>query len=69
MDLTALASPTNAELYKLVLPDLPYVIAAYAVLWIALVGYVSIVLSRLMKLEKEMQVVEASCARRDSAGA
>lgn len=59
--------PTNAELYKLVLPDAPYVVAAYGVLWVALVGYVSLVLSRLMKLEKEMQLVEESCARRDTA--
>jgi CcmD family protein len=58
--------PTNAELYKLVLPDAPYVIAAYGVLWIALIGYVSFTLSRLMKLEKEMQLVEESCARRDA---
>ena len=58
--------PTNAELYKLVLPDAPYVVAAYAVLWIALIGYVSLVLSRLMKLEKEMHLVEESVARRDA---
>ena len=58
--------PTNAELYKLVLPDAPYVVAAYAVLWIALVGYVSLVMSRLMRLEKEMRLVEESCARRDA---
>ena len=57
--------PTNAELYKLVLPDFPYVVAAYAVLWVALIGYVSLVLSRLMKLEKEILIVEESCARRD----
>jgi CcmD family protein len=58
--------PTNAELYKLVLPDAPYVVAAYGVLWVALVGYVSLVLTRLMKLEKEMQVVEETCARRET---
>jgi CcmD family protein len=58
--------PTNAELYRLVLPDAPYVIAAYGVLWVALVGYISLVLSRLIKLEKEIRVVEESCARRDS---
>lgn len=56
--------PTNAELYKLVLPDAPYVVAAYGVLWVALIGYVSVVLSRLMKLEKEMQLVEEACARK-----
>jgi len=58
--------PTNAELYKLVLPDFPYVVAAYGVLWVALIGYVSLVLSRLMRLEKEILVVEESCARRDA---
>jgi CcmD family protein len=61
--------PTNAELYKLVLPDAPYVVAAYGVLWVALIGYVSLVLTRLMKLEKEIQVVEEACARRDGAQA
>ena len=61
--------PTNAELYKLVLPDFPYVVAAYGVLWVALIGYVSLVLGRLMKLEKEILVVEESCARRDGAKA
>ena len=58
--------PTNAELYRLVLPDAPYVVAAYAVLWIALIGYVSLVLTRLMRLEKEMHLVEESVARRDA---
>lgn len=58
--------PTNAELYKLVLPDAPYVVAAYGILWVALIGYVSLVLSRLMRLEKEMQVVEETCARKEA---
>jgi CcmD family protein len=56
--------PTNAELYKLVLPDAPYVVAAYGILWAALIGYVSMVLGRLMKLEKEMRVIEESVERR-----
>jgi CcmD family protein len=55
--------PTNAELYKLVLPDAPFVVAAYGVLWIALVGYVSLVLMRLMKLEKQMQLIEETRER------
>lgn len=61
--------PTNAELYKLVLPDFPYVVAAYGVLWVALIAYISFVLSRLMKLQKEIEVVEESCARRDASKA
>jgi CcmD family protein len=59
---------TNLELYKLVAPDMPYVIAAYAILWIALITYVSFVLARLMKLEKEILIVEESCGRRERAG-
>jgi CcmD family protein len=55
---------TNAELYKLVLVDAPYAIAAYAVLWIALCVYITMVLRRLMRLEKEMVVLEETAARR-----
>jgi CcmD family protein len=55
---------TNAELYKLVLADAPYVIAAYAILWAALVVYITTVLNRLMRLEKEMAVLEGVAAKR-----
>jgi CcmD family protein len=58
--------PTNAELYKLVLPDAPYVVAAYAVLWLALIAYVSLVLSRMMKLEREIKLIEEAVAKRDA---
>jgi CcmD family protein len=53
-----LLDPTNKELYTLVLADAPYVIAAYSVLWIALIVYITMVLRRLMRLEKEMTVLE-----------
>ena len=55
---------TNAELYKLVLADAPYVIAAYAILWAALIVYITTVLGRLMRLEKEMAVLEDAAAKR-----
>jgi CcmD family protein len=55
---------TNAELYKLVLADAPYVIAAYAILWVALIAYITTVLTRLMRLEKEMAVLETAAAKR-----
>ena len=57
---------TNKELYDLVLKDAPYVIAAYSVLWAALVVYVSLVLRRIMRLEKEVQVVSEAVERRDA---
>jgi len=57
---------TNAELYRLALTDAPYVIAAYGVLWVALIGYVTLVLRRIMRLEKEVVVLEESLERRTS---
>lgn len=59
---------TNKELYDLVLKDAPYVIAAYAVLWVALCVYVTMVLRRIMRVEKEMAVLEAAVERKAGAG-
>jgi DNA-binding Lrp family transcriptional regulator len=56
--------PTNKELYSLVLADAPYVIIAYSVLWAALIVYITTVLRRLMRMEKEMAVLEEAAARR-----
>ncbi len=60
-----IVNPTNAELYKLVLNDAPYVIWAYAILWVALIVYVTMVLRRIMRLEKEVAVVEDAVTRRE----
>lgn len=51
-------NPTNQELYSLVLKDAPFVIAAYAVLWVAMIAYVTMVLRRMMRLEKEIALLE-----------
>lgn len=58
---------TNKELYTLVLTDAPYVIAAYGVLWVSLVVYITFVLRRIMKLEVEVAAVEDAVERRTSA--
>lgn len=58
---------TNKELYDLVLNDAPYVIAAYAVLWVALCAYITMVLRRVMRVEKEMSVLESAVARKSGA--
>jgi CcmD family protein len=52
--------PTNKELYTLVIADAPYVIAGYAVLWVALCVYVTMILRRIMRLEKELMILEES---------
>jgi len=57
---------SNLELYTLVLHDAPFVIAAYAILWAALMVYISMVLRRLLKIEKEMSVLQEFVDRRNS---
>ncbi len=56
--------PTNEELYRLAITDAPYVLAAYGILWVALMAYVGMVFRRLMRLEREVQVLEESMERR-----
>jgi hypothetical protein len=60
--------PTNMELYRLVLSDAPYVIAAYGILWAAFVVYLSMVLARIMRLEKEVGVLESAVSKRSGEG-
>lgn len=54
----------NLEVYRVVLNGAPYVIAAYALIWITLVGFVAFTFRRVGKLERELAVVEESVARR-----
>lgn len=55
------------QLYELVLPSAPYVIAAYAILWASLVVYIGLTFRRLTRLEREMDVLEEAVARRAGA--
>lgn len=57
--------PTNIELlYQLAKGDAVYVIAAYGILWAAFVVYVSMVLRRIMRLEKEVALLEGAVERK-----
>jgi len=56
--------PTNMELYELVLHDAPYVIAAYGLLWLSLCGYVTFMLGRMLKMNKEVSLLEDALARK-----
>jgi CcmD family protein len=56
--------PVLQQIYQLVVPSLPYVIAAYGVLWLGLMAYVAVVFVRLGKLEKQLALVEEACAKR-----
>jgi CcmD family protein len=56
--------PVLKEIYSLVMPAAPFVLAAYGILWIGLFGYIAVVLRRLGKIEAELRVVEDAVARR-----
>jgi hypothetical protein len=56
--------PVLEQIYQLVNPSLPYVIGAYGVLWLGLMIYVGVALSRVGKLEKQLALVEDALAKR-----
>ena len=55
------------EIYSTVIPQAPYVIWAYALIWVSLLGFVGLVFARLNRLDKEMRVLEESLKRREQA--
>lgn len=58
--------PILKDIYSLVMPAAPYVIAAYGILWISLVVYVGLVWRRLAGLEREMRVLEEAVEARNA---
>lgn len=56
----------NLEVYGVALHGAPYVIAAYTLIWVALVGFVGLTFRRLARLERELSIVEDSLARRSA---
>lgn len=46
------------QIYATILPSAPYVIAAYALIWAALLVYVVYITLRLKKTEAQMAVLE-----------
>ena len=56
--------PVLQEIYKTVLDAAPYVIAAYALLWVGLFGFIFFVLRRVTQVERELAVVEQALERR-----
>lgn len=50
--------PILAEIYSTVLPAAPYVIAAYALIFLILLVYVVFVMTRLKNTEKRLDALE-----------
>jgi CcmD family protein len=56
--------PVLSEIYRTVITAVPYVLAAYGLLWVGLFGYIAMALKRVGRLEKELALVEEAVASR-----
>ncbi|MBQ9042488.1 MAG: CcmD family protein [Eggerthellaceae bacterium] len=57
-------NPILADMYSTVAPSMPYIIAAYAIVWLALLIYVFVVVRGLKKTEEQMAVLEQAVAKK-----
>ena len=51
-------NPILADMYATVAPSMPFIIAAYALVWLALLIYVIFVTRGLKKTEAQMAILE-----------
>jgi len=61
-------NPILADIYSTILPSAPYIIAAYALLWVALLAYVLIIFSGTKKAEAQLMLLEEAVADRVAKG-
>ena len=57
-------NPILADIYSTILPSAPYIIAAYALLWVALLVYVLRVFRGTKKAEAQLLLLEEAVADR-----
>lgn len=55
-------NPILEEIYSTIIPSMPYLIAAYALLWMALLIYVVITMYGIKKTEAQILVLEEAVA-------
>jgi len=60
-------NPILADMYSTVIPSAPFIIAAYAIVWLALLVYVAIVVRGLKKTEAQIEVLEEAVAAKAGA--
>ena len=51
-------NPILADMYSTVIPSAPFIIAAYALIWLALLVYVLVIVRGLKNTEAQMAVLE-----------
>ena len=59
-------NPILADMYATVAPSMPFIIAAYAIVWAALLVYVIMIVRGLKKTEAQMVVLEEALRAKDS---
>ncbi len=50
-------NPVLTEIYSTILPSAPYIIAAYALVWLALLVFVFVLTKSLKKTEAQIEVL------------
>ena len=55
-------NPVLAEIYSTIIPSAPFIIAAYALMWAALLIYVFMIVRGLKKTEAQMSILEEQVA-------
>lgn len=51
-------NPILEEIYSTIIPSAPYIIVAYALIWVALLAYMLIVMRGISRAEAQMRVLE-----------
>lgn len=59
-------NPVLAEIYSTIIPSAPYLIAAYALIWVALLAYVLVIVRGIKRSEKQMTLLEEALAERET---
>lgn len=55
-------NPVLAEIYSTIIPSMPFIIAAYALLWAVLLIYVFVSMRGMKKTEQQIAVLEEAVA-------
>ena len=58
-------NPLLQEIYSTVVPSAPYLIAAYALIWVALLVYVLVIAKGISKAEKQLRLLEEIVEERE----
>ena len=62
-------NPILADIYSTVLPSAPFIIAAYALVWVVLLIYIVFVVKGLKKTERQMDALEEAVRQQAQAQA